>query len=70
MSSIDSDNGDDDKAQAAGEFYQAQALANAKRDAGNAIAIGECLFCEAPLDDGIRWCDAECRDNWERLNGR
>lgn len=28
-------------------------------------ATGHCLWCEAPLPDGRRWCDAECRDAWE-----
>lgn len=30
-------------------------------------ATGYCLFCEEPLEDGRRWCDAECRDDWQRL---
>lgn len=29
-------------------------------------ATGECLFCGEPLPDGKRWCNAECRDEWER----
>jgi len=31
------------------------------------VAIGECLFCEAPLQPGLRWCGKECRDDWERI---
>lgn len=27
---------------------------------------GECLSCGAPLKDGRRWCDADCRDDWQR----
>ena len=27
--------------------------------------IGECLWCGETLDDGRRWCNAECRDSWE-----
>lgn len=27
--------------------------------------IGECLWCGEVLDDGRRWCNAECRDAWE-----
>ena len=28
---------------------------------------GYCLFCFEPLDDKRkRWCDAECRDAWEK----
>lgn len=28
-------------------------------------ATGQCLACEQPLPAGLRWCDAECRDDWE-----
>lgn len=33
-------------------------------------ACGACLWCEAPLPAGRRWCDADCRDAWERENAR
>lgn len=29
------------------------------------IATGQCLSCEKPLPDGVRWCDADCRDDWQ-----
>lgn len=29
-------------------------------------ATGICLFCGEPLPAGQRWCDADCRDDWER----
>lgn len=29
---------------------------------------GYCLNCDEPLPIG-RWCDANCRDDWERLEG-
>lgn len=29
-------------------------------------ATGECLWCGEALEDGRRWCNAECRDSWER----
>lgn len=28
-------------------------------------AIGECLWCSEPLSDGLRWCNADCRNWWE-----
>jgi hypothetical protein len=31
---------------------------------------GYCLTCGAPLPKGRRWCDAECRDEWEREQKR
>jgi hypothetical protein len=36
------------------------------RDTPEAIAIGECLWCGEPLNVGMRWCGAECRDDWEK----
>lgn len=33
-------------------------------------ACGACLWCEAPLDPPLRWCDADCRDDWERAHAR
>jgi hypothetical protein len=29
---------------------------------------GECLYCDTPVPEGHRWCDAECRDTWQKLN--
>jgi hypothetical protein len=31
---------------------------------------GECLYCTAKLDDDRRWCDSECRADFERLKLR
>ena len=31
-------------------------------------ATGKCLWCGEVLGDGRRWCTAECRDRWSRLN--
>lgn len=34
-------------------------------------ATGRCLNCDkAPLPVGHRWCNAECRDEWERVEGK
>lgn len=35
-----------------------------------AKATGQCLYCEEPLPEGRRWCNAECRDEWEREQNR
>lgn len=31
-----------------------------------AQAVGVCLNCGEPLRQGVRWCDAGCRDDWAR----
>lgn len=30
---------------------------------------GWCLWCEDFVVEGVRWCDAECRDQWEAYRG-
>lgn len=52
---------------------RADALVQAMVEAGIAAATGpgpaatgECLWCGEPLPEPLRWCDAACRDDWER----
>ena len=39
-------------------------------------AVGQCYSCSAPVDAGRRFCDEECREDYERaervrrMNGR
>lgn len=53
-----------------------EAEQRAKRLPEGPKATGYCLDCTAPLDPGMRWCDAHCRDRYqlrvdaERRNGR
>lgn len=39
-----------------------------KRRAASPESTGSCLYCGEPLEGDLRWCDSECRDDWERLN--
>lgn len=41
-------------------------LAQAIRKPEGPLATGRCLFCDEIVDDGLRWCDNWCRDDWER----
>jgi len=54
-----------------------QALAAAMRRRHATLpAVGQCYSCAEPVDDGARFCDADCRQDWERaerarrMNGR
>lgn len=29
---------------------------------------GKCLNCEAEIDLLMRWCDSDCRDDWQRCH--
>ena len=33
-------------------------------------AKGECHYCGEPLAEGLRWCDVECREGWQREQRR
>lgn len=59
---------DADRAQIEVEREQAR-LMRARHPAGPA-ATGACLWCEEPLPDGRRWCDAACRNAWELMHAR
>ena len=38
----------------------------ARKPAGP-LPMGHCYYCDEPLHDNYRrWCDAECRDAWEK----
>lgn len=33
-------------------------------------SIGKCLYCAAPLTGELRWCDEDCRDDYEFMQQR
>ena len=39
-----------------------------RRPVLKAEATGECLWCGEPVKGGRRWCDATCRNAWEKLH--
>jgi hypothetical protein len=39
----------------------------AKRRESGPPPCGACYFCHEPLAPGLRWCDTDCRKDWERL---
>lgn len=58
-----------DQAMAVEELHRNLALQHRRQ--GPAIAeTGFCLNCEAPVPAGHRWCDADCRDDWQRAQTR
>jgi hypothetical protein len=55
-----------DIAQDAEERHLGMAMAMARGISGPA-ACGRCLFCgETAPEPALRWCDAWCRDQWQR----
>jgi hypothetical protein len=60
---------DVDNAQLITEHLLNVALYCSRRDEPNATATGFCLYCDEPVVSPRRWCDAQCRDDWEKENG-
>ncbi|GAB4173788.1 MAG: hypothetical protein Fur0039_15370 [Rhodocyclaceae bacterium] len=58
-----------DRAQAAIDTLLAAAIAGAKKH-GGPLPTGFCLNCGAPIEEGRRWCDADCRDDWQSASAR
>jgi hypothetical protein len=56
-----------DLAQIQQECLDEYALAAARQPAAPE-ATGFCLNCGAALAQGLRWCDPDCRVDWERLD--
>jgi predicted nucleic acid-binding Zn ribbon protein len=55
-----------DEADAA-DLTQEQALTAAlRRRHATLPAVGQCYSCAEPVADGARFCDADCRQDWER----
>lgn len=42
-----------------------RALALKVRAPEGPVATGCCLACGVALEGGRRWCDADCRDDWQ-----
>jgi hypothetical protein len=59
---------DADKVEALSDMMRQSNMYNSRRDEPQAVAIGECLFCGEPVEKDRRWCDAACRDDWQREN--
>ena len=56
-----------DKAQAIIEQERNYAVATYRKPATEAKVMGHCLNCGAAIKSA-RWCDAECRNEWEKYN--
>lgn len=42
-----------------------RALALTVRKPVGPVPCGVCYTCNTVLDEGLRWCDDECRDHWQ-----
>jgi len=52
----------------AADLTQQQALASAlKRRHATLPAVGTCYFCSEHVEGSRRFCDADCMQDWERV---
>ncbi|WP_345857470.1 DUF2116 family Zn-ribbon domain-containing protein [Shewanella algae] len=56
-----------DEAQRVSELFDNLAIAQARKPVQTAASTGRCLYCSAPVAAEARFCDADCRDDFERL---
>ena len=42
------------------------AIESARKATPEAKATGKCLNCGYHVPPGHRWCDADCREDWQR----
>lgn len=52
------------------EEITSDALGRIRRQAAqlDTAGIGVCINCGVPVDGDVRWCDDECRADWQRSN--
>lgn len=53
-----------DQANEAADIFRRSALSQRKPD--GPAATGHCLNCDARMAPAQRWCDANCRTDWEK----
>lgn len=59
-----------DQTQVKMEVQDAMRLAEIRARGPEAQGCGACLWCDAPLQSPRRWCNADCRDAWQRTENR
>lgn len=59
---------DIDKAQDQEQMTRDAILRAARDDKPHAECTGYCLQCGEPVEAPRRWCDNQCRDDWQRWN--
>ena len=55
-----------DEANQTADYLVDVMIGNAKRNESVAKETGYCLNCGEPISEqGRRWCNADCRDDWQ-----
>ena len=57
-----------DQASEQEEMLRNAAISNARVPIQKILPIGKCYNCEESLGDEHLFCDADCRDDWQKRN--
>ncbi len=57
-----------DKAEHASNAFFQEALNNKAKEAPG--HTGFCLNCNEEVEHPLRWCDTDCRDDWEKYSNK
>jgi hypothetical protein len=57
-----------DRANDRAQQFNEQSILAAIASAHPLQPIGTCYNCDDAVSEGLRFCDAECRDDWQRAN--
>lgn len=49
------------------EEQMREAAIRNNRKASGPVANGSCHYCGERVPEPMRWCDADCRNDWERM---
>lgn len=58
-----------DNANDTAELFLRAAVSKARID-GAPPSTGRCFNCEEPVPSGLRWCDVDCRNDWQKRVSR
>jgi hypothetical protein len=55
-----------DKASYIEQLQRDSAIYKARYAKTKIVSTGKCLHCDAKVDGDRRWCNSDCRDDWEK----
>lgn len=57
-----------DRAAEQEQVLRDSAIYSARQVRNIILSTGKCLQCDTKVDGDRRWCNSDCRDDWEKIN--
>ena len=57
-----------DRASDQEQVLRDSAIYSARQVRNIILSTGKCLQCDADVAGDRRWCNSDCRDDWEKIN--